>query len=175
MDLCTSHKTPAVLEILRSKQITPSLIPAGCTSLVQPLDVSINKPLKEYIRTLTEEAIRDCESVERVEKWTVSDRRILTTWSVGDAWYLFAVEKDELIRRVFRKVGLSLAADGSQDEELDIKGFKSIEIGDWKLSGSLPATLTTFENLYQPVPLDFADVDIEHDENESVEFIAYGE
>lgn len=167
MDLCTSHKTPAVLEILRSKQITPTLIPAGCTSLVQPLDVSINKPLKEYIRTLTEEAIRDCESLEKVEKWTVSDRRILTTWSVGDAWYLFAVEKDELIRRVFRKVGLSLAADGSQDEELDIKGFKSIEIGDWKLSGSLPATL--------PVSLDFADVDIEHDENESVEFIAYGE
>lgn len=83
MDLCTSYKTPAVLDLLRSNQITPSLIPAGCTSLVQPLDVSINKPLKEYVRSLTDEAIRDCESVETFEKWTVSNRRVLTTWTVG--------------------------------------------------------------------------------------------
>lgn len=74
MDLCTSHKTPTVLALLRSNQITPSLIPAGCTSLVQPLDVSINKPLKEYVRSLTEDAIRDCENVSSFEKWSVSDR-----------------------------------------------------------------------------------------------------
>lgn len=95
----------------------------------------------------------------------MSDRRVLTTWSVGDAWYLFAVEKGELIRSVFRKVGLSLAADSSQDDQLDIKGFKSIEIGDWKLPVLQSAT---------PIE-EFADVDKEHDENESIEFVAYGE
>lgn len=161
MDLCKSHKTPAVLDLLRLNQIKPSLIPAGYTSLVQPLDVSINKPLKEYVCSLTDEVIRDCESVETFEKWTVSHRRILTTWTVGDALYLFAVEKDELIRRVFQKVGLSLAADGSEDDQLAIKGFKDLVIGDWKL----PVTSTS----------DFADVDRVHDEDDSIEFLASGE
>jgi len=50
LDLMGSHKTPAVLDTLRKHQIIPSLIPGGCTSLVQPLDVSINKPMKDMIR-----------------------------------------------------------------------------------------------------------------------------
>lgn len=60
-------------------------MPPGCTSLVQPLDVSINKPLKGMIRDLTDEAILDCESVESFEKWSVGQRRVLTTNCVGDA------------------------------------------------------------------------------------------
>lgn len=80
---------------------------------------------------------------------------------MGDTWYLFAVEKEELIRRVFRKVGLSLAADGSEDDQLDIKGFKDLVIGDWKL----PVTATS----------DFADVDRVLDEDDSIEFLASGE
>lgn len=68
IDLCSSHKTPTVLKTLRHHKIMPSLIPAGCTSLVQPLDVSINKPLKARIRDLTDEAILDCERVEDFEK-----------------------------------------------------------------------------------------------------------
>lgn len=46
LDLMGSHKTSEVLDTLRQHQIIPSLIPGGCTSLVQPLDVSINKPMK---------------------------------------------------------------------------------------------------------------------------------
>jgi len=49
MDLMGSHKTPAILKLFRNNDITPSLIPAGCTGLVQPLDVSINKPLEELV------------------------------------------------------------------------------------------------------------------------------
>jgi hypothetical protein len=68
MDLCGSHKTEPVLNKLRTHQILSTMIPAGCTSLVQPLDVSINKPLKEHIWSLTDEAIRECGSVEEFEK-----------------------------------------------------------------------------------------------------------
>ncbi|RPA91146.1 DDE-domain-containing protein, partial [Choiromyces venosus 120613-1] len=135
LDLCSAHTTEPVMELFHSNSIIPSLIPAGCTSLLQPLDVSVNKPLKGIIRDLTDEAIMDCESVETFEKWSVGQRRILTTNCVDDAWYQFCIEKKDIVESVFRKVGLSLPADGSNDKELDIKGFEGIEIGDWKIDG----------------------------------------
>lgn len=182
-DLCPSHKTPTVLNNLRNHQVMPSLIPAGCTSLVQPLDVSINKPLKERIRDLTDEAIYESENgdIGRFEKWTIGDRRVLTTCCVGDAWYEFCIEKQDLVKRIFRKVGLSLPIDGSADHELDIKGFQQINIGDWKQTagsdddntrvgiefGSLSSEA---DQLYQ-----LAEISEDHDDNDSVEFLAYGE
>lgn len=161
LDLCGSHKTQSVLDLLHSHDIIPSMIPAGCTSLVQPLDVSINKPLKEYVRYLTDEAIHECESVDDFEKWTVGDRRVLTTWCVGDAWYQFGIEpeKQEIIRRVFRKVGLSLPVDGSADHELDIKGFQDIEIGDWR----------------QELEIGDPYADVKDEDETSVEFVSVGE
>lgn len=161
IDLCTSHKTPAVLDSLRQNRILPSLIPAGCTSLVQPLDVSINKPLKEYIWVLTDEAIRDCENIGDFEKWSVGQWRVLTTCCVGDAWYQFCIEKQDIVKRVFRKLGLSLPIDRSADHEIDIKGFQEIEVEDWS------------RDLNEEDQL--ADVSIEHDSSDLVEFVAYGE
>jgi len=79
MNLMGSHKTPAVLELLSQNNIIPSFIPAGCTSLVQPLDVSVNKPLKELIRDLTDEQIFQLESAEEFAKWTVGEHHIMTT------------------------------------------------------------------------------------------------
>jgi len=73
LDLMGSHKTPAVLELLQNNNITPSLIPAGCTSLVQPLDVSINKPCKEFMSDLTDEKIFELDSAADFEKWTIGD------------------------------------------------------------------------------------------------------
>ena len=91
LDLCSAHTTEPVMELFHSNSIVPSLIPAGCTSLLQPLDVSVNKPLKGKIRELTDEVILDCESVESFEKWSVGQRRILTTNCVGETWYEFCV------------------------------------------------------------------------------------
>lgn len=109
LDLCKSHKMLAVLNTLRAKQIIPSLIPGGCTGLVQPLDVSVNKPLKEIIRSLTDQAIVDSANQEAQypkpkNSSAVGRRRVLTTWCVGNAWYQFCIEKQELIKRAFRKV-----------------------------------------------------------------------
>lgn len=44
LDFFKAHKTDDVLDTMLAHDITVSTIPAGCTSLLQPLDVSINRP-----------------------------------------------------------------------------------------------------------------------------------
>ena len=50
VDLFGAHKTEEVLDTFSANDIVVSLIPGGCTSLVQPLDVSINRPFKDILR-----------------------------------------------------------------------------------------------------------------------------
>jgi len=78
------HKTREVLVKLRSPDITPIPIPAGCTGLVQPLDVSVNCPFKNILQNLTELDIIVQEE-NGLEKWSVSDRRVSTPGCVGKA------------------------------------------------------------------------------------------
>lgn len=54
---------------------------------------------------------------------------MLTKW-VGQAWQELHIEKNELICQTFRKLGLSLAVDGSEDRELSIKDLPGIVVGD---------------------------------------------
>ena len=51
------HTKKEVLNTLRSHQITSSLVPVGCTGLVQPLDVALNKPLKDILRDILEDSL----------------------------------------------------------------------------------------------------------------------
>ena len=64
LDLMGSHETPALVDLFRQNDITSSLIPAGCTSLVQPLDASINKPFKGLMQDLTDKRIFELESLD---------------------------------------------------------------------------------------------------------------
>lgn len=50
LDLFGGHKTDDVLDTFLAHDITVSTIPGGCTGLVQPLDVSINRPFKDIFR-----------------------------------------------------------------------------------------------------------------------------
>lgn len=50
IDLFSGHKTEEVLDTFRAHDVMPSVIPGGCTGLVQPLDVSINRPFKDLLK-----------------------------------------------------------------------------------------------------------------------------
>jgi len=73
IDLIGSHKTPTILDLLSKYNITPSFIPARCTSLVQPLETSVNKPLKDRLRYLTNVRIFELESMAEFQKWAPWD------------------------------------------------------------------------------------------------------
>jgi len=48
--LFAAHKTQEVLDTFQANHITVSLIPGGCTGLVQLLDVGINRPFKDILK-----------------------------------------------------------------------------------------------------------------------------
>ena len=49
-DQCKVHTSAQILKFLERKKITYEVIPAGTTGYLQPLDISINRPLKAYIK-----------------------------------------------------------------------------------------------------------------------------
>jgi hypothetical protein len=54
-DKCTVHEKQSAKDALSNSSILFDYIPAGCTSILQPLDVMINKPFKDRLRKLFEE------------------------------------------------------------------------------------------------------------------------
>lgn len=67
LDQFNSHYTPVVLDKLASNNITPVLVPGGMTGRLQPLDVSVNGPLKAFFRSYWTKWLIESEPI-----WTKS-------------------------------------------------------------------------------------------------------
>ena len=50
IDLFSGHRTEEVLDTFAAHDITSNVIPEGCTGLVQPLDVLVNRPFKDILK-----------------------------------------------------------------------------------------------------------------------------
>lgn len=75
---------------------------------------------------------------ENFAKWekglyTVGDRRVMLTKGVGQAWRELHANQSDLICQTFRKLGFSLAVDGSEDAELSKRDLLGIVVGDSRL------------------------------------------
>ena len=51
IDCFKGQTTPRILSLLRENDIIPLIVLANCTEKLQPIDVSINKPIKYQMRT----------------------------------------------------------------------------------------------------------------------------
>jgi len=180
LDVAKFHSTDQVLSTLRANDILPSMIPPGCTGLVQPLDVSVNKPFKIILRDILDDLLDDYEvrhqldlrELHRLDTSAIGKRRILVTHAVAKAWEQFTSRQayKKLVISTFRKLGLTLPIDGSCDDELSIKGIDSslLDIGDWREGGhydelrgneELPAL---YSRLSMPVDDEPSDVALEY-------------
>lgn len=79
--------------------------------------------------------LADISYDENFAKWekrsyTVREQQTMLTKWVGQAWKELHAEKRELICQTFRKLGLSLAVDGSEDAEISIQDLPGMEVGD---------------------------------------------
>lgn len=93
LDAAKFHRTDTVLQCLRSHDIMASLIPGGCTGLIQPLDVSINRPFKDYLRDVLDlemdrlgQSALDHFDINPENESAIGERRVIMTWAVGEAW-----------------------------------------------------------------------------------------
>ncbi|KAK7219082.1 hypothetical protein V2G26_007085 [Clonostachys chloroleuca] len=132
MDVGSFHTTEDVLQDLRGLKITTALIPAGCTSLLQPLDTAVNKPFKDW---LAEAAFSYVEKhdPDGIKKWSVQDKRVMTTHTVAAACKRLS-EQPDLVINAFYQCGISIKPDGSEDHKIRIKDVPSeaINFNNWE-------------------------------------------
>ena len=104
LDVHKAQKTEAVQAVLDECSTDTAFIPGGYISLIQPFDVSFNKPFKNAVERLVTEHIPGsvCEYVKG--ELNLSARRVLFTKWVCQALEDVSAKKDVVVRR-FKKSG----------------------------------------------------------------------
>ena len=109
----SAHLTDTVKQQPRENKTATAVIPGSLTSLVQPLDVCLNKPFKDRLR-------------EKWMTWMMSGEKTFTPggqlraaslvtvcqW-VKESWQELS---KEMVERSFKKCGISNALDGTEDD-----------------------------------------------------------
>ena len=126
-----AYLTLAVSSLLKRQGVTLSVIPGGCTGYIQPLDVSLNKPLKDLIKEEQDNYFDKHIKEQQQEKFNIGQRKILLTHQVAKAQKRLYLEYKDTIINTFRSVGLSLNPNGSKDIKLKIKGIPDIQVSDY--------------------------------------------
>jgi hypothetical protein len=120
-----SHDTLAVLTTQSSELV---VIPGGMTSVLQPMDVSINKPFKDRLRQqyLTWIADPVCELTKtgKIKRAALSE---VARW-VSAAWKAIP---ESIIIRSFKKCSISNALDRSKDDILWEDNGEDKDNSDW--------------------------------------------
>ena len=130
MDHAAFHKTPDVLQKLKGTNVVPALIPPGCTSLLQPLDVAINKPFKEWLRRALDEVL-DNDDLEDSSRSAISRRRIAVTKAIGIAFDELT-RRAEMVQNSFIHTGIAIPPNGSEDHRINMKDHPNVDFSDWE-------------------------------------------
>lgn len=129
LDVPCAQKTPAVKDCMRWLHTLAVMVLPGCTLLVQPLDVCINKPLKDRIYNLAEQHYKKHLNEWTQNRYTPSQRQVLMTQWVGEAWTTLHLELQDTICRSFKKCGITVAIHGSEDStEINIRGLDNYHV-----------------------------------------------
>ena len=117
LDVHRAQKTDNVQSHFTSRSTTTVYVPPGCTSIVQPLDVSVNAPFKAIVSRLAND-----HCAQNLSAYVQGERRVLLTKWVGQAWEEVSANK-QMIQRTFRKCGISVPIDGSADGDIQLEGL----------------------------------------------------
>jgi hypothetical protein len=130
LDVHRAQKTEEIQKYMRDECKTePIFVPAGTTSMIQPVDVVFNKPFKQAIDAMANSHVQENLEDYVRGRITASERRILFTKWVGKAWEEISAKKDMIIRS-FKKCGISVAVDGSEDAQINIETLNDYIVGE---------------------------------------------
>lgn len=114
LDQAPIHKTEAAREALDAKDTDVVLIPGGCTSILQPADVSWMKPFKDALRGIWASFFRKGSVTPKGNLRKPSRQEVVDL--VAQAW---ASVSEDTVRSSFKRCGISTRLDGSEDGELN--------------------------------------------------------
>ena len=104
--------TPAILTLLDRNNINVVLVPANCTDRLQPLDLSVNKPVKSFLRNefQTWYAKEVCSQLRgQIENKPV-DLKLSMVKPLSAGWmkscYNYIKSKPEIVQNGFREAGI---------------------------------------------------------------------
>ena len=125
-DVHRSQLADGAKSLLKRKSTELVNVLPGCTSRVQLLHVSFNKPFKDVTRQQFEKHLE--QNLQRYTKGKISasERRALVTEWVGKAWTEVGSNRDMVVRS-FKKCGISLSLDGSENGEIRIESIEEYE------------------------------------------------
>ena len=114
-DSFSAHLGDSAKQLLKGNRSTQAVIPGGLTSLVQPLDVCLNKPFKDRLREKwTQWMINGEKTFTPAGNMRAASLTTVCEW-VKDTWQNIP---SEMVVRSFKKCGISNAMDGTEDDML---------------------------------------------------------
>jgi hypothetical protein len=139
-DSFRAHKTPQVKNLVSCKEGGNSdvaMIPGGCTGILQPADLSWNKPFKSRICELWDNWFNSGEhTFTKGGAMRKPTAKLMLEW-INTAWKEL---DEELIIKSFKKPGISCNMDGSEDHidwdsddedgEINFPGYTQQEVAD---------------------------------------------
>ncbi len=114
-DAFRCHISVSTKEELARMNIDIAVVPGGCTKFIQAPDVYWNKPFKDHMRKSHEDWLMGGEkSYTKGGNMRPPEPKNYLQW-ILDAWENISVD---LIQKSFKGCGISVAVDGSEDEEI---------------------------------------------------------
>ena len=135
-DSFRGHKGNEVEDVLKENFLIPVPIPSNCTDRLQPVDVSVNKPLKDHLRnsftkwyaSQVQEQLQEGTRIEEVKvdlRLSVM-KELEAKWLVSAYHYLKSTKT--IIQNGFKEVGVTDAIEGQSGQSaLDEDPFADID------------------------------------------------
>ena len=120
IDKASSHSSDDSLEILNSLNINYLLIPSGMTSILQPMDISVNKVFKDNIRYFFEKERLLLDNI--IPKNKLETARLNLINYVNNVWNNETTINKSIIINGFKKAGFVGNSYLSLEEEKILEG-----------------------------------------------------
>ena len=131
MDNFKGQITLKINNLLETNNINVCLLPANTTDLLQPTDISVNKPAKDFFkrkfeRWYSDEVMKQLQGVSDIESAEIepinicfSAMKVLTSqWLVDMNEYI--ANNPQFIFNGFRRAGIADALDGHRGDDSDL-------------------------------------------------------
>lgn len=117
IDSFSAHETEEFIKLAHDNNVDIVIIPGGCTSKVQPVDVCLNKPLKSVIpnrwRVHVHSLVDTEETIAPQDKLTPTTKPVLAQWIMEGLDYFR--QKPEMVKTSFLVCGITNSLDGSEN------------------------------------------------------------